>query len=113
VHCKSKKTHHRRLAWTYILLVTFTIFFFSPDYSMDGIVDEPRIVAPEKTKTRINDPLRGKHNGPADLALNRSASGLSFGSSLSLLRFDFKQNLRTWPVLSNGIERSPPAFKAV
>jgi hypothetical protein len=77
---------------------------------MDGIVEQGRIVAPEKTKTRIDDPFRGKHNGPADLAINKSASGLSFGSSLSLLRFDFKQNLRTWPVLSNGIERSPPSL---
>ena len=108
--CKCKKTRHRRLALTYVLLVTFAIFFLSPDYSMDGIVDPARIVAPEKTKTRIDDPFRDKHNGPADLAINRSASGLSFGSSLSLLKFDFKQNLRTWPVLSNGIERSPPSL---
>lgn len=38
------------------------------------------------------------------------ASGLPLSSAS--LRFDLKQNLSTWPVLSNGIERSPPPFLA-
>lgn len=31
----------------------------------------------------------------------------------SFLRFDFKQNLRHWPVLSGDISRSPPFFAAL
>ena len=75
---------------------------------MDGIVDQSRAVAPERIKARSDDLFRSKHNAPEDLAL-RSAAGLSFVRSLSQLRFDFKQNLRTWPVLATGIERSPPS----
>ncbi len=51
-------------------------------------------------------------NRPA-LALNKVATDLSFVLSLSLLRFDFKQNLRTWPVLANDIARSPPPASLV
>ena len=32
--------------------------------------------------------------------------------SSSALRFDLKQNLSTWPVLSNRLERSPPLLLA-
>ena len=38
------------------------------------------------------------------------ASGLPLSSAS--LRFDLKQNLSIWPVLSNGLERSPPRFLA-
>ena len=31
----------------------------------------------------------------------------------SFLRFDFKQNLRRWPVLAGDISRSPPFFAAL
>jgi len=37
-------------------------------------------------------------------------SGLPLSSSA--LRFDLKQNLSTWPVLSNRLERSPPLLLA-
>jgi hypothetical protein len=53
--------------------------------------------------------LGEKHKARVQLALHTSAGDLSFGFSLSFLRFDFKQNLRTWPVLATGIERSPPS----
>src|SRR5262245_18057953 len=46
--------------------------------------------------------------GKPALALNKTATNLSFVLSLSLLRFDFKHNLRTWPILANNIARSPP-----
>jgi hypothetical protein len=31
----------------------------------------------------------------------------------SFLLFDFKQNLRHWPVLAGDISRSPPLFAAL
>src|SRR5919106_4094567 len=103
VYCKFKTTRHLQMPLTYLLLVSFLIFFLSPDYSMDGIVEGSPTIAPEKFRTRLDDPFRGKPGGPADLGLSRGTSGLCCGFSLSILRFDFKQNLRTWPVLSNGI----------
>jgi hypothetical protein len=107
VHVHPKMPRHQ-LFCTYLLLFGFTIFFVSPDYSMDGIVDQARITVTEKNKLRAVDLFRERHNRPVDLAFIISASGLSFIASLSLLRFDFKQNLRTWPVLATGIQRSPP-----
>jgi hypothetical protein len=97
------------VALTYLLLVGFGLFFLHPKFLMVGIVDQSRIVAPERIKTRTDETLSDKHMTAADLALNRSAAGLSFGFSSSFLRFDFKQNLHTWPVVATGIERSPPS----
>jgi hypothetical protein len=98
-----------RIVLAGLLAAGFAIFFFCPDYSMDGIVDQSRAVASERIKVRHDDTLRGKHSASADLALLQSAAGMNIGFSLSLLRFDLKQNLRTWPVLATGIERSPPS----
>ena len=56
-----------------------------------------------------HDGAQQKAAGRPALALNKAATNLSFVFSLSLLRFDFKQNLRTWPILANNIARSPPA----
>jgi hypothetical protein len=108
VRLKSKSHSGHRLAWTYLLLLGFTIFLLSADYSINGIVDHSRFPVTEKSKPRVTDSFRGKHNQSGDLPFIISASSLSFGFSLSLLKFDFKQNLRTWPVLGTGIQRSPP-----
>ena len=56
-----------------------------------------------------HDGAQQKAAGRPALALNKTATNLSFVFSLSLLRFDFKQNLRTWPILANNIARSPPS----
>jgi hypothetical protein len=105
----SKHARHGRVAWPYLLLVSCAVFFLHPEFSIVGIVDQGRIVAPDRVMTRGDDSLGGKRTGLGNLSLNRGAAGLSFGLSQSLLRFDFKQNLRIWPVLATGIERSPPA----
>jgi hypothetical protein len=109
VHRNAKKSRHRRVALSFVLSVAFAIFFLCPYYVMIGIVDQSRTVAVEKIKTRTDDTFSGKHNPPRDAALNQTAAGLSSGIALSRVRFDFKQNLRTWPVLAAGIERSPPS----
>lgn len=107
VFCGVKIRCHR-VVLACLLLAGFALLFLYPERSPVGIVDQSRVVAPERIKTRTDGPLGEKHKGPAQLALHTSAGDLSFGFSLSFLRFDFKQNLRTWPVLATGIERSPP-----
>jgi hypothetical protein len=108
VHPQFKRSSGQLATWVYILLVGYAISFVSPHYSMDGIVDQNRISVLEKINPRIPDQCHEKQKRSTDLPLIISASGLSFCSSPSLLRFDFKQNLRTWPVLATGIQRSPP-----
>jgi len=95
------------LAVPYLLLVTVTSLFLH--YSGDGILGHSRFVAVEKAPMKTPEGASQKAASKPGLALNK-ITGLSFLYSFSLLRFDFKQNLRTWPVLSNGRERSPPSF---
>jgi hypothetical protein len=109
VHRNAKKSRHRRAALSFVLSVAFAIFVLCPDYVMVGIVDQSRTVAAEKIRTRTDDTFSGKHNDLCDAALDQTAAALSSGIVLWRLRFDFKQNLRTWPVLAAGIERSPPS----
>ena len=42
--------------------------------------------------------------------LNRAPRDVPPAVHASFLLFDFKQNLRRWPVLSGDISRSPPFF---
>lgn len=52
-----------------------------------------------KLVTALTAPLHGYKPKP------------SFNFSLSVLGFDLKQNLQTWPVVSGNLERSPPIFR--
>jgi hypothetical protein len=52
--------------------------------------------------------VRHKAESRTALALGKTAPELSFVVSLSLLRLDFQQNLRTWPTLATTQERAPP-----
>ncbi|MBI4524108.1 MAG: hypothetical protein HY695_09890 [Deltaproteobacteria bacterium] len=91
----------------HVLLVSFTLLVLAPDYSVDGIVRQPRIhVAEENAKKYA--PAFSHGSKDADLALNKIARNFTF-VVFSLLKFDLKQNLHTWPVLATGIERSPPS----
>lgn len=47
-------------------------------------------------------------NDRPSIAPSKIVGALGLSLSSSSLRFDLKQNLSTWPVLSNGHERSPP-----
>jgi len=90
-----------------VLIMTASLFLH---YSLDGILGPSRFEAIEKAPAKGFEGVRQKVTDRPALALYKTAVHLSFLSSFSLLRFDFKQNLRTWPVLSNGLERSPPSF---
>jgi hypothetical protein len=64
----------------------------------------------------IEQPVVNKHPGArhrADIQPKAVPSKLAGAPALlprvSFLRFDLKQNLTTWPVLSNHVERSPPS----
>jgi hypothetical protein len=63
----------------------------------------------QKVSPKGQDGAQQKAAGGPALALNKTATDLSFVFSLSLLRFDFKQDLRTWPILANDFARAPPA----
>ena len=89
-----------------LLLITLGIFLLN--YSIDGVRSLSRPDAVEKASTKSPEGLRQKPLYRPALALPKALVKLSFVFSLSLLRFDFKQNLHTWPVLGNGLERSPP-----
>jgi hypothetical protein len=52
--------------------------------------------------------IRQKATHRPVLAVSRAKVNVAFVSFSFLLRLDFKQNLRLWPVLSNDLERSPP-----
>lgn len=111
MRCKAARESKFVLAVPYLLLITVTSLFLH--YSLDGIPGQSRVEAIEKAPIKALEAARPKAYKGANkpgLALNKTAVHLSFISSFSLLRFDFKQNLRTWPVLSNGLERSPPSF---
>ena len=94
------------LAVSYLLLITIVSLFLH--YYLEGILVPSRLEAFQNAPGKGFEGVRQKAvDGPA-LAVNKAS--LRFVSSLSLLRFDLKQNLRTWPVLSNGLARSPPTF---
>ena len=99
------------LAVPYLLVITVTSLLLQ--YSFDGILGQSRFEAVEKAPIKGPEGIRQKVANKPGLALNKTTVNLSFVSSFSLLRFDFKQNLRTWPVLSNGLERSPPVFRVL
>ena len=96
------------LAVPYLLLITVTLLFLH--YSLDGVLGQSRFEAVEKAPTKGPEGARQKALNRQGLALNKITVNLGFLSAFSLLGFDFKQNLRTWPVLSNGLERSPPSL---
>jgi hypothetical protein len=85
-----------------IVLVTVT-----PELSYDGLL--------AKGGSAIGKPIancfsRVRPCGHADswLGMGKIAGAPGFFLSSSSLRFDLKQNLSNWPVLSDGLERSPP-----
>jgi hypothetical protein len=92
---------------SWLLLITLGIFLLN--YSIDGFRSLSRQTAVEKVSLKGSEGLRHKPLYKPALALPKALVKLSFVFSLSLLRFDFKQNLHTWPVLSNGLERAPPS----
>jgi hypothetical protein len=94
------------------LLLPITLLALALDYSFHR-------AAPNTSAVGIEQPLAHKHHGArvrADIhpspALSKVADAPALPPSVFFLRVDLKQDLTTWPVLSNYIERSPPFFIA-
>lgn len=98
------------MALTFFLLLGFTKVFVSPEFSLVGIVDRARAPISDHLGTSPFEKHRTDQHRSGEIPYHRAAPGVSFGSYQSLFRFDFKQNLRLWPVLAAGVERSPPSL---
>jgi hypothetical protein len=99
------------LAVSYLLLIT--IASWCGTYFLDEVLSLSRFEAIGKSPTKILAGLRQKITDRPALVVNKTKVNLNFVSYSFLLRFDFKQNLHAWPVLSNDLERSPPPNRAV
>jgi hypothetical protein len=77
-------------------------------YCVDGAPGHSRLEAIDKGPFKSPEGVRQKATNRPALALHKTKVNLNFVSYSFLLRFDLKQNLRSWPVLSNDLERSPP-----
>lgn len=83
-----------------------------PAWSYDGLVVKGGSAI---GKSVANGLLRFRHCADIDrwtgLYKIPNIPGVAFSSSA--LRFDRKQDLSLWPVLSNGLERSPPFLRVL
>jgi hypothetical protein len=93
-----------------LLLITIAPWFAT--YFLDEVAGPSRLEAIGKAPTKSLSGLRQKITDRPALVINKTKVNLNFVSYSFLLRFDFKQNLRAWPVLSNDLERSPPSLRA-
>jgi hypothetical protein len=106
---KAAKESKLVLAITCLLLIAIASLFLH--YSVDGTLGASKFEAIEKASAKGFNGIRQKSADRPALVVNKG--DLPFVPSFSLFRFDFKQNLRTWPVLSNGLERSPPTLAGI
>ena len=92
-------------------LLLITVFALFLPYSSEGSFEQSRFNTISKTLAQNPDAIKKKATKRlAVVAPNEAQVSLFFDSYPHLLGFDRKQNLRTWPVLSNRLERSPPFF---
>lgn len=83
-----------------------------PAWSYDGLV--------VKGDSAVSKPVaegffRFRHcaEGNRWVGLQKIPTAPNAPLSSSALRFDLKQNLSIWPVLANGLERSPPFLRVL
>jgi hypothetical protein len=95
-----------KLALCGLLVITISSLFLH--VSTEEPLEHLRLAAIEKVPFKTPEGVRQKATHRPGPALHKSKVNLNFVSYSFLLRFDFKQNLRTWPVLANDLERSPP-----
>jgi hypothetical protein len=79
-------------------------------YCDKGTGGPSRSEAVWKTPSKSLEGVRLKATHRLALEVRRANVKLNFVSYSFIRRFDFKQNLRLWPVLANDLERSPPLF---
>jgi hypothetical protein len=102
----------RRCKLALSLLLVIAISALLVHRSADGTPEPSRFEAIPKFSFKTFEGVRQKLTHRPVLAVSRAKVNVAFVSYSFLLRLDFKQNLRLWPVLSNDLERSPP-FLAV
>jgi hypothetical protein len=86
-------------------LVVITV---APALSYDGLLVKSKDSSVGKPSVQCFSRSRYCVNVQSSFGPGRIAGASGFPLSSSWLRFDLKQNLSVWPVLSNGRERSPP-----
>ncbi|MBI2090931.1 MAG: hypothetical protein HYT78_19685 [Deltaproteobacteria bacterium] len=89
------------LAWACITMAGFYLPLHDHLDSPPGKADLIPVV-------KIKQVPRYEHNGEFAPPLASSVTNWVPAPHVSILRFDFKQNLRLWPVVASGITRSPP-----
>jgi hypothetical protein len=99
-----------------LLLAGFIVIAISigvAHYDSDRRSGPSRSEAISKITSKSLEGVRLKATHRLALAVRRANVKLNFVSYSFIRRFDFKQNLRLWPALANGLERSPPHSVAV
>ncbi len=83
------------------------LFQLSFHHSVSDLSGKPGLAPPAKVKGKTGKSL-GCEDEVLDLSLARMSGDLIPSPHFSFFIFDFKQNLRVWPVVASGIVRSPP-----
>ena len=106
---KGKRSSKRTIStFAYgLLLLTFLLAFL-------GTIDGPMASLASNGTAIVNSKaiefLGWKHGTQVEPAVIGVLQDTPAVPSASFLLFDYKQNLRLWPVLAGDISRSPPLF---
>jgi hypothetical protein len=93
-----------------LLLLSLLWVFYSPaDSSAANFVSNGSAIICSKSPK----PLGPERDGRLEQVLIRIVRKERPVIPASFLLFDFKQNLRQWPVLAGDISRSPPLLRAI
>lgn len=90
------------------VVLQFALITAVPALSYEGLLVKSGDATVGKPPAQCLSRARYCANVPPSHGLSKIAGAMGLSLSSSSLRFDLKQNLSTWPVLSNGLERSPP-----
>jgi hypothetical protein len=82
-------------------------------YCDKGAGGPSRSEAVSKIPSKSLEGVKLKATHRLAFAVRQANVKLNFVSYSLIRRFDFKQNLRLWPILVNDLERSPPHSVAV
>jgi hypothetical protein len=92
-------------AWAVFVLVGFVV-------TIDGSVSSFGSKGTAIITTRANGILALENGMEREPAISSMPQNEPTAPPASFLLFDYKQNLRLWPVLAGDISRSPPVFGA-
>ncbi|HSE87304.1 MAG TPA: hypothetical protein VLJ79_13860 [Candidatus Binatia bacterium] len=105
-----RKIRSKRKIWTVayglLLLGLLLAFLVTIDGPLTNLASNGTAIAHSKTNG-LSGSEHGMERGPATLAILHNEPAVP---PASFFLFDYKQNLRLWPVLAGDISRSPPLF---